>query len=75
MLYTLVLGDNHLDLTYCPPNLWSSQALAKWKLLIPRVEELDDGLHWFVEGHDKDMWNGIGPGFMKYQEGLFSHID
>jgi uncharacterized protein len=21
------------------------------------------------------MWNGIGPGFMKYQEGMFSHID
>jgi predicted TIM-barrel fold metal-dependent hydrolase len=75
MPYTLVSGDNHIDLTYCPPDLWSSQAPAKWKLLVPRVEELEDGLHWFVEGHDKGMWNGIGPGFMKYQEGLFSHID
>jgi uncharacterized protein len=75
MSYTLVSGDNHIDLTYCPPDLWSSQAPAKWKLLVPRVEELEDGLHWFVEGHDKGMWNGIGPGFMKYQEGTFSHID
>jgi len=75
MPYTLVSGDNHIDLTYCPPDLWSSQAPAKWKLLVPRVEELEDGLHWFVEGHDKGMWNGIGPGFMKYQEGMFSHID
>ena len=74
MLYTLVSGDNHIDLTYCPPELWSSQAPAKWKLLVPRVEELEDGLHWFVEGH-KGMWNGIGPGFLKYQEGMFSHID
>jgi uncharacterized protein len=75
MPYTLVSGDNHIDLTYCPPDLWSSQAPAKWKLLVPRVEELEDGLHWFVEGHDKGMWNGIGPGFMKYQAGMFSHID
>ena len=75
MPYTLVSGDNHIDLTYCPPDLWSSQAPAKWKPLVPRVEELDDGLHWFVEGQDKGMWNGIGPGFFKYQPGVFSHID
>jgi hypothetical protein len=73
--YTLVPGDNHIDLTYCPPDLWSSQAAAKWKLLVPRVEEPDGGLRWFVEGHDKSMWNGIGPGFLKHQPGVFSHID
>ncbi|MDZ7379494.1 MAG: amidohydrolase [candidate division KSB1 bacterium] len=75
MQYTLVSGDNHIDLTYCPPDLWSSQAPAKWKLLVPRVEELDDGLHWFVEGQDKGMWNGIGPGFGKYVQGMFKRID
>jgi predicted TIM-barrel fold metal-dependent hydrolase len=73
--YNLVSGDNHIDLTYCPPDLWSSQAPAKWKLLVPRVEELDDGLHWFVEGKDLGMWNGIGPGFSKYTQGTFAHID
>src|SRR5262249_39508409 len=45
----LISGDNHIDLTYCPPDLWSSQAPNKWKLLVPRVEELEDGLHWFVD--------------------------
>lgn len=75
MQYNLVSGDNHIDLTYCPPDLWSSQAPAKWKLLVPRVEELDDGLHWFVEGKDLGMWNGVGPGFMKYQQGTFAQID
>ena len=59
MPYKLISGDNHIDLTYLPPDVWSSQAPAKWKLLVPRVEELDDGLHWFVEGQDKGMWNGI----------------
>src|SRR5712691_11758100 len=60
MRYELISGDNHIDLTYCPPDLWSSQAPAKWKLLVPRVEELEDGLHWFVEGQDQGMWNGGG---------------
>ncbi len=75
MQYSLISGDNHIDLTYCPPDLWSSQAPAKWKLIVPRVEQLDDGCHWFVEGQDKGMWNGIGPGFSKYQKGMFAHID
>ena len=75
MRYSLVSGDNHIDLTYCPPDLWSNQAPAKWRLLAPRVEELEDGLHWFVEGQDKGMWNGVGPGFLKYTPGVFAHID
>ena len=75
MQYSLISGDNHIDLTYCPPDLWSSQAPAKWKLIVPRVEQLDDGCHWFVEGQDKGVWNGIGPGFSKYQQGMFAHID
>ena len=43
MLERLISGDNHIYLTYCPPDLWSSQATSKWKLLVPRVEELEDG--------------------------------
>jgi hypothetical protein len=42
---------------------------AKWRLLAPRVEELEDGCHWFVEAQDKGMWNGVGPGFLKYAKG------
>ena len=37
----LISGDNHIDLTYLPPDLWSSEAPNKWKLLAPRVEEMD----------------------------------
>src|SRR5215831_856200 len=71
----LISGDNHIDLTYLPPDLWASEAPNKWKLLAPRVEEMDDGLHWFVDAQDKGMWNGIGPGFLPYQKGMFGHID
>ena len=71
----LISGDNHIDLTYCPPDLWSAQAPAKWKLLVPRVEELEDGCHWFVDAQDKGMWNGVGPGFLKYAPGTLARID
>lgn len=71
----LISGDNHIDLTYCPPDLWSSAAPQKWKQTAPRVEEREDGLHWFVDGQDRGMWNGVGPGFLKYQRGMFNHID
>ena len=75
MKQRLISGDNHIDLTYLPQDLWSSQAPGKWKLLVPRVEELEDGLHWFVEGQDQGMWNGVGPAFRKYVPGVFRHLD
>ena len=28
MRHELISGDNHIDLTYCPPDLWSSRAPA-----------------------------------------------
>src|SRR5271169_7213825 len=71
----LISGDNHIDLTYLPPDLWSSEAPQKWKQMAPRVVEKDDGLHWFVDDQDRGMWNGIGPGFLPYQKGMFGHID
>src|SRR2546428_14121264 len=71
----LISGDNHIDLTYCPPDLWSSQAPSKWKLLVPRVEELEDGLHSFGEAQAKWMWNGVVPGFLKYHQGMFADME
>ena len=29
----------------------------------------------FVDAQDRGMWNGVGPGFLKYQRGMFGHID
>jgi predicted TIM-barrel fold metal-dependent hydrolase len=73
--YNPISGDNHIDLTYLPTDLWSSQAPGKWKLLVPRVEELEDGLHWFVEAQDQGMWNGVGPAFRKYEPGIYKRLD
>ena len=41
----------------------------------PRVEERNDGQHWFVDDKDRGMWNGVGPGFLPYTKGAFDHID
>ncbi len=75
MAQRLISADNHIDMTYCPPDLWSDAAPAKWKTLVPRTEERDDGLHWIVDGNDQGMWNGVGPGFAKYEKGSFTHVD
>ncbi len=75
MAQRLISADNHIDMTYCPPDLWSDAAPAKWKGLVPRTEERDDGLHWIVDGADQGMWNGVGPGFGKYEKGSFTHVD
>src|ERR1043165_3461751 len=75
MYEKLISGDNHIDLTYCPTDLWSSQAPQKWKKAAPRVEERNDGQHWFVDDIDRGMWNGVGPGFLPYTKGSFDHID
>ena len=75
MHHKLISGDNHIDLTYCPADLWSAQAPAKWKKNAPRVEERNDGQHWFVDDKDRGMWNGVGPGFLPYTKGSFGHVD
>ena len=75
MLGKLISADNHIDLTYCPPDLWSDAAPKDWKTKVPRTEERDDGLHWIVDGQDKGMWNGVGPGFTKYTPCSFKHVD
>ena len=41
----------------------------------PRVEERNDGQHWFVDDTDRGMWNGVGPGFLPYTKGSFGHVD
>ena len=48
---------------------------AKWKKNAPRVEERNDGQHWFVDDKDRGMWNGVGPGFLPYTKGSFGHVD
>ena len=75
MQHKLISGDNHIDLTYCPADLWSAQAPAKWAKNAPRVEERNDGQHWFVDDKDRGMWNGVGPGFLPYTKGSFGHVD
>ena len=70
----LISADNHIDMTYCPPDLWSARR-RKNGADAPRVEERDDGLHWMVDGEDQGMWNGVGPGFYEIPKGSFAPVD
>ena len=65
----LISGDNHIDLTYCPPDLWSDRRPRSGSCRCRGWRSCEDGLHWFVDGQDKGMWNGVGPGFLKYTPG------
>jgi hypothetical protein len=53
--YTLIAGDDPIDLTSCPPNLWPSRAPAKWALLVPRVQELLESIIPLM-GEDHITW-------------------
>src|ERR1700757_263322 len=55
----LISGDNHIDLTYLPPDLWSSEAPSKWKQLAPRVPPYKKGMFGNID-EMKDLvfeWN------------------
>ncbi|HTK92882.1 MAG TPA: amidohydrolase family protein, partial [Verrucomicrobiae bacterium] len=75
MSLDLISGDNHIDLTYCPPDLWSSAAPAQWRSRVPHTIEREDGLHWLVDGKDKGLWNAVGPSFAPHRPGLLARID
>ena len=70
MQHKLISGDNHIDLTYCPADLWSSQAPAKWKKNAPRVEERNDGQHWFVDDKRPRHVERRRPGLPALHQGL-----
>jgi len=75
MAERLISADGHIDMTYCPPELWSDAAPPDWKSLVPHTVERDDGLHWVIDGADVGMWNGLGPIFTKFAAGVSSHLD
>lgn len=57
MQHKLISGDNHIDLTYCPADLWSAQAPAKRgeeRAARRRVHRLI-ALAWFIDGCRREL--------------------
>jgi len=67
----LISATTTIDLTYCPADLWSSQAPAQVEAA-GAAGRGAGGRPALVRGRqDRGMWNGVGPGFLKYQKGMF----
>ena len=50
MEYKVISSDGHIDLAFMPPDLFVSQAPARWKDQVPHVVETEEGGRWFAEG-------------------------
>ena len=60
MEYNVISADAHIDLRWLPADLFVSNAPAKWKDMVPKLVDLDDGKHWFAEGRDLAQEEGFG---------------
>ncbi len=50
MEYRYISADNHLDLLWCPPDLWQSRVPASMREQAPKVELIDGTARWVWEG-------------------------
>lgn len=50
MEYHYVSADNHLDVLWCPPDLWQSRVPPSMRARAPRVEKIDGAAVWTWEG-------------------------
>jgi predicted TIM-barrel fold metal-dependent hydrolase len=53
--YKLISADDHLDLQYLPPDLWTERLPASLKHRAPRVQQRDGRSVWVCEG---EVWGG-----------------
>ena len=60
MEYNVISADAHIDLRWLPADLFVSNAPAKWKAMVPRLVDMEDGKHWFAEGRDLAQEEGFG---------------
>lgn len=48
--YRYISADQHMDLLWCPPELFQSRVPAKFKDAAPKVVDTDEGARWEWEG-------------------------
>jgi predicted TIM-barrel fold metal-dependent hydrolase len=62
MDYRMISADDHLDLQYLPPDLWTSRLPQAMRERAPRVAERDGAAVWACEGKVWGRWSGAGKG-------------
>jgi len=77
--YKIISGDGHIDLAWLPPDLFVSNAPAKWKDQVPQVVETAEGGRWYAEGKNlAALALGAASGLANRalpQRGRSKHID
>jgi predicted TIM-barrel fold metal-dependent hydrolase len=58
----IMSADSHLDLTYIPPDTFTSRLPKKWGDAIPHVVERDGGKFWFTGDRNLGPHGIYGPG-------------
>ena len=62
MDYRMISADDHLDLQYLPPDLWSARLPKALRERAPRIEERNGGATWVCEGQAWGRWSGASKG-------------
>ena len=48
MKYTTISADAHIDMTWLPGDLFTSNVSAQWKEAVPKVVETKEGFRWQI---------------------------
>jgi predicted TIM-barrel fold metal-dependent hydrolase len=75
MEYRVISADCHIDMTWMPGDLWTSQTPAKWKDAVPQVRQTPEGPRWYAEGKELGVFGGLGFGFNPVQRSYSKHVD
>ena len=77
MQYKVISGDGHIDLRDLPHDLFTSNAPAKLKDVVPNVVETKEGRHWFAEGRDLTKHPLVGniANVEPPKQGVSYHLD
>lgn len=78
MGYEIISADTHLDLRWLPHDLFTSNAPDTLKAHMPKVETLDKGRYWFVQGREFCAVGSDSAGVKEgqgYKPGESHHLD
>ena len=71
----LISGDNHIDLTYCPPDLWSTQAPANGATRRRASRSATTACTGSSTARTRACGTASARASCKYQKGTFHHVD
>lgn len=75
MTHPIISADGHIDMTWMPGDLWTTNAPAHFKEFVPQVRQTPEGPRWYAEGQELGVFGGLGFGFTPVQRGYSKHVD